>query len=165
MYVQVLLFHVWADITTVLCLLERFPRPWQTIGPVSGPFNSADSSIKRAWKTTRSWHGLGPDRSASYPLFVVRKPAPTVARERRAKSDTPGVSSGGGGGVRRKLADHARAPPPPLLALLLLRVRWWPRTPSRLPALWPRPKPGARGRRRRSPMRFLESHSEDTIMN
>ena len=32
---------------------KRFPRPWQTVGPVSGPFNGPESSLRHAWNTTR----------------------------------------------------------------------------------------------------------------
>ena len=30
----------------------RFPPPWQTVGPASGPFHYADSSLRHAWNTT-----------------------------------------------------------------------------------------------------------------
>ena len=42
-------------------------------------------------------HGLSPDLTMNYPLLATRKFAPTVAGDRRAKSDAPGVSIGGGG--------------------------------------------------------------------
>ena len=36
---------------------ERFPRSWQTVGPVLGPFHCADSFLRREWNTTcrKSW--------------------------------------------------------------------------------------------------------------
>ena len=57
---------------------QRYPRPWQTFGPVSGPFRCTDSSLRRTRNTTRRRFGLGPDRTESYPLLTVCKPAPTV---------------------------------------------------------------------------------------
>ena len=39
---------------------ELFPPPWQTIGPVSGPFVCADYSLRRGWNTTHRQLGLGP---------------------------------------------------------------------------------------------------------
>ena len=62
---------------------ERFLRPWQTISLVSGPFNCTDSSsLRHAWNTTHRRLGLGPNRTESYPLLAIRKPAPTVAGDR-----------------------------------------------------------------------------------
>ena len=65
-----------------------------TVDPLSGPF-SADSSLRRAWNTTRRRHGLSPDWTASFPLLAAHKPAPTVAEDRRLTSVAPGVSYGG----------------------------------------------------------------------
>ena len=66
---------------------------WQTNGPVSGPFNSADCSLRRVWNTTRCRHGFGPDWTASYQMLAFRKPEPTVAGDYHATSDAPGVLS------------------------------------------------------------------------
>ena len=53
-------------------LFERFSRLGQSVGPVSGPFLCAESSLGRAWNASRRL-GLGPDLTESYPLLVVRK--------------------------------------------------------------------------------------------
>ena len=74
---------------------ERIPRPRHTVGPIDrAPTNFADISLRRAWNTTHRRHGLGHDRTASYPLLAVRKTAPTVAEDRLVTSNAPGVSSG-----------------------------------------------------------------------
>ena len=61
---------------------ELFPRPRQTFALLSGPFNCADYSLRRAWNTTRRLHQLSPDRTASYGKLFVRKLAPTVPGDR-----------------------------------------------------------------------------------
>ena len=52
---------------------ELFPRPWQTVGLVPGPFHCADSSWRREWNTTHPRLELGPDWMESYPLLAVRR--------------------------------------------------------------------------------------------
>ena len=74
--------------------LKWFPRLRQTVDPVLIPFLCVDSSLRRAWNTKRSRLGLGPDRTASYPLHAVHKPAPTVAGDRRDDAESaPQASS------------------------------------------------------------------------
>ena len=75
--------------------------------------------------------GFGPYWTESYPLLVARKPAPTVAGDRRDESGPSGIrssglSGSGGGGevVRRKLyASPVPVPPSPSLALLFHKKR------------------------------------------
>ena len=93
----------------------------------------------------RCRHGLSPDRTASYPLLGVRKPAPTIAGDRRARSNAPGVSSGGGGGARRVHAAPARAPPTSFACIFASQLP----TPPGFPAPWPQPWTGAKDHRRR----------------
>ena len=83
-------FLVWTD---PAALSER-------VGPVSGPFHCADSSLRRARNTTRRRLGLGPDRMESYPLLAVRKPAPTVSE---LGSDTYFVGAGTGIGYAKEI--------------------------------------------------------------
>ena len=68
--------------------IELLPRHWQTVD-LLGPVNNADSSMRCTWNIMRRQPGLALYRKVSYPLFVVRKPAPTVAGDRRAIHDLP----------------------------------------------------------------------------
>lgn len=111
----------------------------------------ADNSLRRAG-TVRAvddwaWSGLLPDnRTVSYPLLAVRKPAPTVA----GNLDRNRNHSGVWGVVAPDVFLCGR--PPPWLALLRRRRGRARSTPPRS-GPWPRPRPGARDRRRRSPPR------------
>ena len=46
--------------------------PGRQLARYRAPSRTADSSLRRAWNTTRR-HGLSPDRTASYPLLAARK--------------------------------------------------------------------------------------------
>ena len=59
-----------------------------TVDSVLGPFFSADSSLRRAWNTTRRRLGIDPDRTESYQLLAVRKTAPTESETRTYRSCT-----------------------------------------------------------------------------
>ena len=86
------------------------------------------SAKRRAWNTTRHRRlGLDYNRTESYAILAVRKPAPCEAGDRRGDTEWGplGVHSGAGGIARRKLdASPGPATPPSSLALLLLRRRW-----------------------------------------
>ena len=58
---------------------------------ISGPFHCANKLFEAHVNTTCRRLGLDPDRAQSYPLPAVRKPAPTVAGDRR--DDAEGDSS------------------------------------------------------------------------
>ena len=79
----------------------------------------------------RRRHRLDADRTASYPLLIVRKPAPTVAGDpwpcRGATSDAPDVSLCGYGGAGWKHTTLAHTLPPSLASLgeVFPRLRAW----------------------------------------
>ena len=81
----------------------------------------ADNSLLLSLNTTCRRHGFSPDRTVSYPLLTDRKPAPTVAGDRRETSVAPGVCSGANEGVGRQQDAPANAPPPFLLTSPLRR--------------------------------------------
>ena len=69
---------------------------------LSGPVNNSDSCLRRAENTTSHRHRLGPYRTATYPLFAVHKPAPTVTGDPLASPDAQGVSS-----IRRRRTGNS----------------------------------------------------------
>ena len=69
------------------------------------------SVCQTLWNTTRRRLGLGLHQTVRFPLFVIRKPTPTVTGDHPAIPNAQGFFRGGWD-VRRRVASPSRAPPP-----------------------------------------------------